>query len=46
MTGSDGEIDEAKVGMVNFTYRNSPALQKGQQMVLAGEIGAVRHVEA
>jgi predicted dehydrogenase len=34
------------VGMVNFTYRNSPALQKGRQMVLAGEIGAVRHVEA
>ena len=35
-----------KVGMVNFTYRNSPALQKGRQMVLAGEVGAVRHVEA
>ena len=35
-----------KVGMVNFTYRNSPALQKGRQMVLAGDIGAVRHVEA
>jgi predicted dehydrogenase len=34
------------VGMVNFTYRNSPALQKGRQMVLAGDIGAVRHVEA
>jgi predicted dehydrogenase len=35
-----------KVGMVNFTYRNSPALQKGRQMVLTGAIGAVRHVEA
>ena len=35
-----------KVGMVNFTYRNSPALQKGRQTVLAGEVGAVRHVEA
>lgn len=34
------------VGMVNLTYRNSPALQKGRQMVLAGEIGAVRHLEA
>jgi predicted dehydrogenase len=34
------------VGMVNFTYRNSPALQKGRQMVLAGDVGAVRHVEA
>jgi hypothetical protein len=28
------------VGMVNFTYRNSPALQKGRQMVLDGQIGA------
>ena len=35
-----------KVGMVNFTYRNSPALQKGRAMVLSGAIGAVRHVEA
>lgn len=35
-----------RVGMVNFTYRNSPALQKGRQMVLDGQIGAVRHVEA
>ena len=34
------------VGMVNFTYRNSPALQKGRQMVLDGLIGAVRHLEA
>lgn len=34
------------VGMVNFTYRNSPALQKGRQMVLAGDIGRVRHLEA
>jgi len=34
------------VGMVNLTYRNSPALQKGRQMVLEGQIGAVRHVEA
>lgn len=35
-----------KVGMVNLTYRNSPALQKGRQMVLAGDIGTVRHLEA
>jgi predicted dehydrogenase len=35
-----------RVGMVNFTYRNSAALQKGRQMVLDGQIGAVRHVEA
>jgi len=35
-----------KVGMVNFTYRNSPAIQEGRKMVQAGAIGKVRHVEA
>ncbi|RWP86542.1 MAG: Gfo/Idh/MocA family oxidoreductase [Mesorhizobium sp.] len=34
------------VNMVNLTYRNVPALQKARQMVQAGEIGTVRHVEA
>jgi len=34
------------VTMVNLTYRNVAALQKARQMVLAGEIGRVRHVEA
>lgn len=35
-----------KVGMVNLTYRNSPAVQQGRDLVLSGAIGAVRHVEA
>lgn len=34
------------VNMVNFTYRNSPALQRARRMVEAGELGALRHVEA
>lgn len=34
------------VNMVNLTYRNVAPLQKARQMVLAGDIGAVRHVEA
>lgn len=34
------------VGMVNFTYRNSPAVQQGRALVLSGAIGTVRHVEA
>jgi predicted dehydrogenase len=34
------------VGMVNLSYRNVPALQRAREFVLAGEIGAVRHVEA
>ncbi|WDR06943.1 Gfo/Idh/MocA family oxidoreductase [Devosia rhodophyticola] len=46
MEMTDAIEKSGKVGMVNFTYRNSPALQKGRAMVLAGEIGSVRHVEA
>ncbi|ESZ60479.1 Gfo/Idh/MocA family oxidoreductase [Mesorhizobium sp. C120A] len=34
------------VNMVNLTYRNVAPLQKARQMVLAGDIGTVRHVEA
>ncbi len=45
------EMTEAaeKVGvinMVNLTYRNVAPLQKARQMVLAGELGTIRHVEA
>ena len=34
------------VNMVNLSYRNSPALQQARTMVDAGDIGALRHVEA
>ena len=34
------------VTMVNLTYRNVAPLQKARALVLAGEIGRVRHVEA
>ncbi|MCJ7995457.1 Gfo/Idh/MocA family oxidoreductase [Rhizobium cremeum] len=34
------------VNMVNLTYRNVAQVQKARQMVLAGEIGTVRHIEA
>ncbi|MDO9414956.1 Gfo/Idh/MocA family protein [Pararhizobium sp.] len=34
------------VTMVNLTYRNVAPLQKARAMVLAGEIGTLRHVEA
>ncbi|MEP3274998.1 MAG: Gfo/Idh/MocA family oxidoreductase [Stappiaceae bacterium] len=34
------------INMVNFTYRNSAALQKARQIVDADEIGEIRHVEA
>ena len=34
------------VNMVNLTYRNVPQLQKAREMVLAGAVGEVRHVEA
>jgi predicted dehydrogenase len=44
MTKSIG--DARLVGMVNLTYRNVPALQMARDLVSAGEIGEVRHVEA
>lgn len=34
------------INMVNLTYRNSPALQRARQMVEAGELGELHHVEA
>jgi predicted dehydrogenase len=34
------------VTMVNLTYRNVAAVQKARQLVIAGEIGQLRHVEA
>lgn len=34
------------VGMVNLTYRNVPHVHKMREMVLAGDIGTVKHVEA
>lgn len=34
------------VNVVNLTYRNVAEVQKARQMVLAGEIGKVRHIEA
>ncbi|HXV31668.1 MAG TPA: Gfo/Idh/MocA family oxidoreductase [Sinorhizobium sp.] len=34
------------VGMVNLTYRNVAPLQKARELVLAGEIGSVKHLEA
>ena len=34
------------INMVNLTYRNVAQLQKAREIVLSGEIGTVRHVEA
>ncbi|MGE8105370.1 Gfo/Idh/MocA family protein [Allorhizobium sp. NPDC080224] len=34
------------VNMVNLTYRNVAQVQKARQMVIGGEIGKVRHIEA
>lgn len=34
------------INMVNLTYRNVAPLQKARAMVLAGEIGSIKHVEA
>jgi predicted dehydrogenase len=34
------------INMVNLTYRGSPALERAREMVMAGEIGEIRHFEA
>jgi len=34
------------INMVNLSYRNVAALQKARRMVLAGDIGQIRHFEA
>ena len=34
------------INMVNLTYRNVAPLQKARELVIAGEIGTVKHVEA
>src|SRR4051795_174268 len=34
------------ISMVNLTYRGVAPLQKARQMVLAGEIGEIKHIEA
>ncbi|MCB8839059.1 Gfo/Idh/MocA family protein [Aurantimonas sp. VKM B-3413] len=34
------------INMVNLTYRNAHAIQMARRLIDAGEIGAVRHVEA
>ncbi len=34
------------INMVNFSYRNAPALQKAAQLVRAGRLGETVHVEA
>ncbi|WP_086998376.1 Gfo/Idh/MocA family protein [Rhizobium sullae] len=34
------------VNMVNLTYRNVAPLQRAREMVLAGELGTIKHVEA
>jgi predicted dehydrogenase len=34
------------INMVNFSYRNSSAIQRAYQLIQSGEIGRIRHVEA
>jgi predicted dehydrogenase len=34
------------INMVNFSYRNSSAIQKAKELVAQGELGTIRHVHA
>lgn len=37
---------EGVITMVNFTYRNAPAIQKAAHIIQSGQLGEVRHVQA
>ena len=43
---TEAACDAGVVGMVNLLYRGVAPLQKARRMILAGEIGEVKHVEA
>lgn len=43
---ADAAEKSGLIAMVNLTYRNVAPLQKARAMVLAGEIGKIRHLEA
>jgi predicted dehydrogenase len=34
------------INMVNFTYRNAPAIQKARDLVQSGQLGEIVHIEA
>jgi predicted dehydrogenase len=42
----DAAVKAGIINMVNFSYRNSSALQAAAAKVKSGSIGAIRHVEA
>lgn len=46
MTMTEAAERAGLINMVNFTYRNAAALQTARRMIDAGDIGAVKHVEA
>ncbi|MEM9160174.1 MAG: Gfo/Idh/MocA family oxidoreductase, partial [Verrucomicrobiota bacterium] len=43
---SDAANEAGVINMVNFSYRNSSAIQKAAQLAAAGELGVVRHAYA
>lgn len=46
MEMADFADKQGLIGMVNLTYRNVAELQRFREIVLAGEVGAIKHVEA
>jgi len=43
---ADGANAKGIINMVNFSYRNSSAIQKAHELLNNGEIGRIMHVEA
>lgn len=43
---TEAAAEAGVVAMVNLSYRNVPEIQRARQLVLAGELGGIKHVEA
>ncbi|MCB1500943.1 MAG: Gfo/Idh/MocA family oxidoreductase [Bauldia sp.] len=43
---ADAADSAGVINMVNLTYRAAPPVQRAREMVLAGEIGTIKHFEA
>lgn len=43
---TDAALKAKRINMVNLSYRNAHSLQKARELIAAGRIGNIRHIEA
>jgi predicted dehydrogenase len=46
MTMVEAAKSKGVINMVNFSYRNAPAIHKAHQLISSGELGSIVHVDA